>query len=90
MITTLSELMYNKGMKKQTHSNTQGENTVMTRREIAKHFKVAPDTITRWTKEGLPALYIGKVRGVARGARPRYLLSQVMTWLENQQSGIIW
>lgn len=46
----------------------------MTRRELAKHFKVAPDTITRWTREGLPALYIGKVKGVARGARPRYLL----------------
>ena len=64
--------------------------TMMTRREIAKHIKVAPDTITRWTKQGLPAFYIGKVKEVAKGARPRYLLSQVMIWLENQQSGIIW
>lgn len=62
----------------------------MTRREIAKHFKVAPDTITRWAKQGLPAIYIGKVREVAKGARPRYLLSQVMAWLKNRQSGIVW
>lgn len=63
---------------------------MITRRELAKHFKVAPDTITRWTKQGLPAFYIGKVKEVAKGARPRYLLSQAVTWLENQQSGIIW
>ena len=39
---------------------------------------------------GLPVLYIGKVKTVAKGARPRYILSQVMAWLENQQSGIVW
>ena len=38
------------------------KDTVMTRCELAKHFKVAPDTITRWTKQGLPAYYIGKVK----------------------------
>ena len=66
------------------------KDTVMTRCELAKHFKVAPDTITRWTKQGLPVIYIGKIKEVAKGARPRYLLSQVRTWLENQQSGIVW
>lgn len=64
--------------------------TMITRRELAKHFKVAPDTITRWTKQGLPAFYIGKVKEVAKGARPRYLLSLAVTWLENQQSGLVW
>ena len=78
--------MYNNDMK---ILHAIDKDTVMTRRELAKEFRVAPDTITRWTKQGLPALYIGKVKEVAKGARPRYLLSQAMAWLENQQSGIV-
>lgn len=63
---------------------------LMTRKELARQLKVAPETITRWTKQGLPALYIGKIREVAKGARPRYVFSQVIKWLENRQSGLIW
>ena len=74
-------------MQKKIDCSTE---TMITRRDLAKHFKVAPDTITRWTKQGLPAFYIGKVKEVAKGARPRYLLSRAITWLENQQSGLIW
>lgn len=70
--------------------NTIEKDTVMTRRDLAKHFKIAPDTVTRWSKQGLPVLYIGKVKEPAKGARPRYILSEVMTWLENRQSGIVW
>lgn len=70
--------------------DTNKNDMMMTRQQLAKHFHIAPDTVTRWTKQGLPALYMGKVKEVARGARPRYRLSQVMTWLANQQSGIIW
>lgn len=70
--------------------NTIETDTVMTRCELAKNLHIAPDTVTRWTKQGLPVLYIGKVKEVAKGARPRYLYSQVMKWLENQQSGIVW
>ncbi len=70
--------------------NTIETDTVMTRCELAKKLHIAPDTVTRWAKQGLPVLYIGKVKEVAKGARPRYLYSQVMKWLENQQSGIVW
>ena len=63
---------------------------LMTRKELARQLKVAPETITRWTKQGLPALYIGKIREVAKGARPRYIFSHVIKWLENRQSGIVW
>ena len=63
MTTTFSELMYNKGMKKYADKKSESNSEPMiTRRELAKHFKVAPDTITRWTKQGLPAYYIGKVK----------------------------
>lgn len=64
--------------------------TVMTRCELAKKLHIAPDTITRRAKQGLSYLYMGNDKEVDKGARPRYILSQVMKWLENQPSGIVW
>lgn len=86
-----SEHPYNRSMGKQKKAEiTDSSQRVMTRSELAKHYHIAPATVTTWAKQGMPVTYIGKVKSVAKGARPRYILSQVNTWLSNLQSGVIW
>lgn len=66
----------------------ESNDIIMTRRELARYFHISPDTVTRWTHQGLPVIYIGRIKSIAKGARPRYRLAQVLTWIENQQKEI--
>lgn len=57
-------------------------NTPMTRTELARALKVCPDTVSDWTKRGLPCFYVGRVRQARRGSRPRYRYEDALKWLE--------
>ena len=57
---------------------------VLTRKELAKHFKVSPETVTAWSKVGMPCIFIGRVQTHEKGARPRYFLKDCEKWLRNR------
>lgn len=63
-----------------SHDNISGK-------ELASEMKVSLGTITRWTKEGCPCVYIGRVMEPRRGSRPRYNLAEVETWLKTRAAG---
>lgn len=48
------------------------EQSILTKAELAKHFKVPGSTINRWMKQGCP--YMG-------GGRPRFKVREVEEWL---------
>lgn len=56
----------------------------VTRKEVARALRVSPDTITNWTKIGMPCLYLGRVQNCQHGARPRYIIRKCLKWLENR------
>lgn len=56
----------------------------LNQREIAEALRVSKNTVTAWTREGLPCIYIGKITEPRRGARPRYDLEKVKAWLEER------
>lgn len=58
--------------------------TVLTRAKLAAELGVSINTITTWSKEGMPVIYVGKVRHSVRGARTRYILERVLDWLEQR------
>lgn len=55
-----------------------------TREDAARALHVSIDTISEWTRQGMPCLYIGRVQRFARGSRPRYILRKCLAWLENR------
>ena len=60
-------------------------NTIMmTGRELAETLRVSRALVSKWTKEGLPCSYIGKVRESRRGSRPRYDMNEVKAWLRSR------
>lgn len=60
--------------------------TMMTGRELAETLKVSRAIVSKWTKEGLPCSYIGKVREASRGSRPRYDMDEVKAWLRSRST----
>lgn len=60
---------------------------MMTGRELAETLKVSRAIVSKWTKEGLPCSYIGKVREARRGSRPRYDMDEVKAWLRSRSNG---
>lgn len=54
------------------------------RKEVAKALGVSEPTVTALTRQGMPCVYIGRVRTSRRGARPRYDLDKVRAWLETR------
>lgn len=72
-------------MYMRTNRNILKEETVLlTRKEVAKQMKVSPDTVTAWTRQGMPCLYIGRIQETRRGARPRYVLDRCLEWLDKR------
>ncbi len=47
---------------------------MITREELAKEFKVHPNTILKWQKNGMPVYRIGK--------NVRYELQEVIEWIK--------
>ena len=57
---------------------------IMTRKEVAKYFKVTPETVTAWSKMGMPCIFVGRVQTHDRGARTRYYLQDCIQWTKNR------
>ena len=53
------------------------EQSILTKAELAKHFKVSGSTINRWMRAGMP--YFG-------GGRPRYNKEECERWKYEQQN----
>lgn len=70
-------------MVMQNKANKTINERMMTGRELAETMQVSRALISRWTKEGVPCVFIGKVKESRRGARPRYDLQQVHAWLQS-------
>lgn len=68
-------------------SNTETEGRLLTGCELAEKMRVSRALVSRWTKEGAPCVFIGRVRESRRGARPRYDMQQVRAWLEQNADG---
>lgn len=64
------------------------ESQFMRGKELAQVLRVSRPLVSRWTKEGMPCIYIGVVQESRRGARPRYNLEQVMAWLESKRKEV--
>ena len=60
-------------------------NLPVTRKQVAKALSVSVDTITDWTRQGMPCLYIGKVQRCERGAKTRYIIIKCLEWWEKRQ-----
>ena len=71
----------------ETKSNKEVEGMLLTGCELAEKMRVSRALVSRWTKEGAPCVFIGRVRESRRGARPRYDMLQVRAWLEQNASG---
>lgn len=54
---------------------------------LAEKLGVSRALVSRWTKEGCPCVYIGRVMEPRRGSRPRYNLAEVETWLKTRAAG---
>lgn len=65
-------------------ATSQINKLLFNRREIARALGISEPTVTALTRQGMPCVYIGKIVGVRRGARPRYDLDKVRTWLEER------
>lgn len=70
-----------------TCSNKVKEGGLLTGSELAEKMRVSRALVSRWTKEGVPCVFIGRVRESRRGARPRYDVQQVRAWLETRTKG---
>ena len=70
-----------------TCSDKVKEGGLLTGSELAEKMRVSRALVSRWTKEGVPCVFIGRVRESRRGARPRYDVQQVRAWLENRSAG---
>lgn len=55
---------------------------LLTRDQLAKLLKCSVNTITRLTKQGMPAYFIGAKQQPGKGARPRYSLENCKRWME--------
>lgn len=60
------------------------KNLPLLQEEIAAVLGVSPGTIRNYSKQGMPVIYAGKVKG-SHGSRPRYLYRDCITWLEKMQ-----
>lgn len=69
-----------------TTRTTNTKNTdpaeLLTRNQLATIFKCSVNTITRLTKQGMPAYFIGARQTPGKGARPRYNLDACKQWME--------
>lgn len=74
-------------MESQTNKPVEG--MLLTGCELAEKLRVSRALVSRWTKEGVPCVFIGRVRESKRGARPRYSLADVRAWLESRTAGTV-
>lgn len=59
----------------------------VTRKDAAKILRVSVDTITDWTRCGMPiSYYAGKRQEFGKGSRPRYIIRKCLQWLENRHA----
>lgn len=65
-----------------SHHNAPGEGRLLRRFELAAALGCSCEQVSRLTRAGMPAVYIGERRGGERGASPRYDLEKVKAWLE--------
>lgn len=70
-------------------TNNEKEGMLLTGCEIAEKMRVSRALVSRWTKEGAPCVFIGRITESKRGARPRYILADVRAWLESRTSGTV-
>ena len=68
-------------------SNKEVEGMLLTGCELAEKMRVSRALVSRWTKEGVPCVFIGRITESKRGARPRYSLADVRAWLESRTAG---
>lgn len=58
----------------------------VTRKDAARVLRTSVDTITDWTREGMPVSYYAGVRQeFGKGSRPRYIIRNCLAWLENRR-----
>lgn len=55
---------------------------LLTRSQLARILKCSVNTVTRLTRQGMPAYYIGVKQQPGKGSRPRYSLDQCKRWLD--------
>lgn len=55
---------------------------LLTRTQLARMLKCSVNTVTRLTKQGMPAYYVGAMQHSGRGSRPRYNLDKCKMWLD--------
>ena len=55
---------------------------LLTRDQLAKLLKCSVNTITRLTKQGMPAYFVGVRQQPGKGARPRYNLETCKQWMD--------
>ena len=65
---------------------------MLTQKELAAELKLSVSCIGSLMKEGLPCLYVGTVCRRGRGSRPRYVIDEVVAWMQerakaNQKGG---
>lgn len=60
-------------------------NLPLLQEEIAAVLQVSKGTIQNYTRQGMPVIYIGKVKG-SHGSKPRYKYKDCLSWLEKRSS----
>lgn len=85
-------LPISKPKKRKGYKPRKGEELIMaaqmgmplTRVELASLMRCCPETITNLCKRGLPCHFLGKRLHTSKGSDPRFIYSDVQTWLEKQ------
>lgn len=58
----------------------------VTRDELSELMRCHRETVSDYVRQGMPCLYMGKVQRQAHGAKPMFIFSKCMTWLEKRNA----
>lgn len=61
------------------------KNLPLTQKELAAVLRCCPETVQSYTRQGMPCLYLGAVKG-GKGSRPVYKYADCMAWLEKRNA----
>ena len=65
-------------------NDAAAKNLPLTQAELASVFCCCKETIQSYTRQGMPCIYLGAVKG-GKGSRPVYRYLDCISWLENKQ-----
>lgn len=81
-------------MSKRATTNRDGilydvaeKNLPLTQVELATVLQVSKGTIQNYTRQGMPVIYLGAVKG-GRGSNPRYRFKDCEKWINERYSSI--